>query len=279
MVFRPHNEAVSKQDPRIDELYQLPPGEFTAARNALAKTLTGDAAREVKALAKPAVVPWAINQLYWRARPVYDRLLKAGHELRTAQIAALKGRAADVRKATEAHRQALAGAVQRSTELASAAGSHPDAEALARTLETLSLAPEPPEAPGRLTKPLQPAGFEALAGLGAVHAAPTARPVPSAKSGRTDAGHVPGERKLSAREAASAKREAAAERARLKEQEKREREEDAERRRREAAVHAAERVLDEARAAERRARDQFEAAQSRVMDAEQRLAAARAHAR
>ena len=34
-----------------------------------------------------------------------------------------------------------------------------------RTFETLSLAAEHSEAPGRLTRPLQPAGFEALGGI------------------------------------------------------------------------------------------------------------------
>src|SRR5688572_2072926 len=95
----------------IDALYQLPLSEFTAARNALAKELSGAEAKEVRGLAKPTVVPWAINQLYWRARATWDRLRKSGERLRDAQIAALKGRGGDVRGTTEAHRRALADAV------------------------------------------------------------------------------------------------------------------------------------------------------------------------
>src|SRR5436190_127884 len=83
---------------KIDDLYHLPPREFTAARNALAKTLSGGDAKAVKALAKPTNVPWAINQLYWKSKPVYERLMKSGEALRTAQIAALKGKGADAQR-------------------------------------------------------------------------------------------------------------------------------------------------------------------------------------
>jgi len=156
---------LSSLDPKIDELYRAPLGEFVAARTALAKTLSGDAAKRVKALAKPTVVPWAVNQVYWRARAVYDRLIKSGEKLRDAQVAALGGKPADVRAATDAHRKAIAEAVQEAEKIAAAGGVHPAADALLRTFEAISLASEPLETPGRLTRPLQPAGFEALAGI------------------------------------------------------------------------------------------------------------------
>jgi hypothetical protein len=158
---------VSALDPKkIDELYRLPLAEFTPARNALAKTLSKDDAKLVKALAKPTVVPWAVNQVYWRARATYDRLMKSGEKLRSAQIAALEGRAADVRAASETHRRAIGEAVAEAERLAGASGAKPGADALARTFESLSLATSAPGQPGRLTDALQPAGFEALAGLG-----------------------------------------------------------------------------------------------------------------
>src|SRR5260370_40134592 len=91
----------------IDSLYQGPLDAFVAARAALAKTLAGADAKHVKGLQKPTVVPWAINQVYWHARPVYDRLLKSGGVFRSAQIAALGGRSADVRGAADAHRKAI----------------------------------------------------------------------------------------------------------------------------------------------------------------------------
>jgi hypothetical protein len=154
---------VASLDAEIDSLYQAPLDRFVSARNALAKSLKGD--DRVRALAKPTVVAWAVNQVYWRARAAYERLVKNGERLRTAQIAALEGKKADVAGAGAAHRQAIADAVSQAQKLAAAAGAAPDADALMRTFETLSLAATPPDRPGRLVGALQPAGFEALAGV------------------------------------------------------------------------------------------------------------------
>jgi len=166
-------------DSKVDDLYKGPLQEFVASRTALAKTLSGDEAKRVKGLQKPTVVPWAVNQLYWHARPAYDRLVSSGEKLREAQIEALKGRSADVRRATEAHRKALADAVTHALRLASAAGAHPGADELTRTLETISLARDHEEQPGRLTKALRPAGFEALAGVPVKALPPEAAPRPA----------------------------------------------------------------------------------------------------
>ena len=156
---------MSALDDKIDDLYRLPLGEFTAARNALAKSLKGDDAKRVRALEKPTVVPWAVNQVYWRARSTYERLMTSGEKLRAAQIAALEGRGADVRAASEAHRRAIADAVAEAERLSAEAAAKPGADSLARTFESLSLAGTAPKTPGRLTDALQPAGFEALAGI------------------------------------------------------------------------------------------------------------------
>jgi hypothetical protein len=160
---------------QIDDLYRQPLDAFIAARTALAKTLIGPDAQRVRSLAKPTVVPWAINQVYWHARPVFDAAMATGGRVRKAQVAALEGRKADVRAASEEHRNAVADAVTEAVRLANAAGLKPSPDALMRTLEALSLAPTPIEAPGRLTRPLQPSGFEALGGLNlrAIPAAPS----------------------------------------------------------------------------------------------------------
>ena len=150
---------------QIDDLYRAALSDFIAMRAALAKSQPVDAAKLVRKLVKPTVVPWAINQVYWRARPLYDRLMTSGDELRRAQVAALEGRRADVRAAADAHRQATAAAAQKAGELAARDGLHPAPDVLQRTLEALSLAERTGDAPGRLTKPSQPAGFEALAGV------------------------------------------------------------------------------------------------------------------
>ena len=160
---------------KIDDLFQLPPAEFTAARNALAKTLSGDAAREVKALKKPSAVAWAVNQVFWKARPVYDALMKAGGALRAVQIAALKGKKGDLRATTDKHRKAVADAVKRAQQLAAPAGVHPGTDHLARMFEALSLAPEPADDTGRFTDVVHPSGFDALAGVKPVTPQPSSR--------------------------------------------------------------------------------------------------------
>jgi hypothetical protein len=168
-------------DARIDDLYKLPPDEFVSARTALAKSLTGEESKRVKALVKPTIVPWSVNQVYWHARDVYSRLLKAGEKLRDAQLTALKGKASDLRGAATAHRQAVADAVKTASQLATSAGARPDPEPLARMFEAVSLQKAPPEPHGRFTKPLQPQGFEALAGV-AIKAVPPSIREPAAKA-------------------------------------------------------------------------------------------------
>ena len=241
-------------DCQIDELYALPLSEFTASRNTFAKTLSGDEAKRVRALAKPTVVPWAVNQLFWKGRAVYDRLLKQGGALRAAQIAALKGRDADVRLAAEAHRRALSDAVHHAADLASAEGTRPDADDLARMLEAVSLAARPADRPGRWTESIQPAGFEALSGV-----------QPIAGTGKAEAAREPID---AARRTQDSRRQAEADR---KETQRLE----AERKRLEAAVRDAEQAAARAKTNEARARDAFDRATEARQAAEAGLASAR----
>jgi hypothetical protein len=246
-------DIVSSVDAQIDDLYKAPLQEFVQLRAALAKTLSGEDARRVKALAKPTLVPWAVNQLYWRARAVYDRLTASGARLRAVQIAGLEGRPADVHRAAESHRQALTEAVNQATSLASRTGARPDPDALAQTLEALSLSSSNVGAPGRLTKPLQPAGFEALAGV-AVRTSPPAPPPPS----RASSVKPPPSSGPTAEERRRARLQAAAER------------------RHAAALHEAEAYLKTAQAAEVRTRHAWERAREEVEKAERALAALQA---
>jgi len=133
----PHNVVVSALESKVDDLYRGPLSEFVSARNALAKTLSGDDAKAVRALAKPTVVPWAVNQVYWHARAAFDRVMKSGEKVRKAQIAALEGRSVDVRAASDAHRRAVAEAVGEAQRLSASAGSAPSPDALSRTIERL----------------------------------------------------------------------------------------------------------------------------------------------
>src|SRR4030095_14046024 len=78
-----------------DDLFRLPLSEFTTARNALAAKLKKDGDTEeserIKALSKPPVSAWVANQLYWKHRSAFDRLLAAGGELRKRQASPAAG--------------------------------------------------------------------------------------------------------------------------------------------------------------------------------------------
>ena len=237
-------------DRQIDELYQLPLGEFTAARNALAKTVGGADAALVKRLEKPTVVPWAVNQLYWRDRAAWDQLMKSGAALRTAQIAALEGKKADVRKASDAHRKSLAEAVERATQLAAERDAKPGPDPLTRMLEALSISAAPLPHPGRLTDVVQPAGFEALTGV------TPQTPLPSAtKRGETGAKGVTTQKRDNV---VQIDRDA-------------DRRAEAARREKEAKIAAATRNLERARAAESQARRALTRAEEEVRAAEAAL--------
>jgi hypothetical protein len=266
---------VSALDAKIDDLYRLPLGEFTGARNALAKSLAGAEAKRVKALTKPTVVPWAVNQVYWRARATYDRVMKSGEKLRAAQIAALEGRNADVRAAGDAHRRAISEAVAEAERLAAASGANPGTDALARTFESLSLATSAPEAPGRLTEALQPAGFEALLGVSPSEVRSQKSEVRSG-SGRLEVvksgerrtpnaeprtKHDEPRTKTDERLAKAAERAAAKEAAR----------EAAERAKHDAAIKDAEQTLERVQAAEQKARETWERAHDDLLAARQAL--------
>jgi len=261
-------------DAEIDQLYRLPPSEFTAARNALAKTLTGDDRARVRALGKPTNVAWAVNQVYWRDRSLFDQLVRAGEHLRTTQIAALKGRSGDVRTATANQRALLARAVEAAHRVAAEAGISADPDDVTRTLEALSMSPAG-VVPGRLTTALAPSGFELLLGT----KLPSHRDAPPARSERRHGKESPSAARAPAATAAGrdAERRAARARERAERLEARKREQaarkiarerEAEEQRMARARAKAEAALKRARAEEARARKQWEAAQAAVHAAE-----------
>src|SRR5688572_20286859 len=98
-------------DADIDALFVLPLEQFTAARNGLATRLKkagrSNEAETVKALAKPPISAWAVNQLYFRHRPAFEKLMAAGKQLLEAQTAKLAGRQNDLRGLLDARRLAL----------------------------------------------------------------------------------------------------------------------------------------------------------------------------
>ena len=148
---------------QIDDLFKLPLDEFTARKHALAKQLSGRDRTQVKALAKPTVPVWAINQLYWRDRATYSALIDAAEKRRTAYRAALKGKKADVQKAEAVHSAALQRAIARTIGLLENSGERVSNVAR-HTVRTALAALPVEEAPGRLTRPPEPAGFSLLFG-------------------------------------------------------------------------------------------------------------------
>jgi hypothetical protein len=166
--------AAAKGVSSIDELYQLPLSEFTPARNALAARLrksgkAGDA-DEVRSLVKPSIPAWAVNQVYWKHRPAFDRLLSSGDVLRNAQSSTLAGKSGDVRGALDGVRQSLSELSRLAASELEAAGHNASAgamRAVTATLEALSAYGNVANAPraGRLVDEVDPPGFETLAAL------------------------------------------------------------------------------------------------------------------
>jgi hypothetical protein len=169
--------ASRRIDTEIDRLYQLPPDQFTAARNALAKEAGADGAA-VRALVKPPLAAWAVNQIYWHQRDVYDTLIASSNELREIHKAVLSGRQGDIRDAGKQHDEAVETALKAALAILRGEG-HPATDATRQAIMTTLRALPGDDPPGRLIRTLQPGGFEMLAGLsiaGARAAAPAARP-------------------------------------------------------------------------------------------------------
>jgi hypothetical protein len=195
-----------------DELFGLSPEEFVATRDEVARRLRreGDteAARRVKALRRPSLSAWAVNQLARSQQRALEGLLAAGERLRAAHQAALAGGdAAELRSATRAEREAVAGLVSAALDRLREAG-HPTTETtrdrIAATLHAGAASPEAADLVrhGRLTADLDPSGF------GAAPGGPAAAPGrPAAAPGRPATGaEVDGDRAAAAEDDVAARR-------------------------------------------------------------------------
>jgi hypothetical protein len=179
-------------DEEIDRLYGLPLEEFVPERDALAKRLRAEKRRDeadaVKALRKPSVAAWAVNQAL-RSNPAEQRaLLKAGDALRRAQekLVAGRGDAAAVREASEGERQAVGALLTAARGLAREKGflSEP---VLNRVRETLHAAATDDEArteieAARVSREYLPAAFGGLEGPAAPPKQPRRKPAPARKA-------------------------------------------------------------------------------------------------
>jgi hypothetical protein len=158
----------------VDGLFKLPLAEFTAARNALASQLKksgrSDEAAAVKALVKPSITAWAVNQLYWRHPGDFRKLTAAGERFRRAQAAQLAGKDARLRETRADRRNAQSRLSALAEEVLREAGHSATLESMRRIITTLdALANTSPMTdmpqPGRLSGDLTPPGFESLEAL------------------------------------------------------------------------------------------------------------------
>jgi hypothetical protein len=176
-------EAADAYEDRIAELYLLPPGDFTSARNALVKELKAEGAKEKGAevgnLRKPTMAAWALNQLV-RADPEgLEEFGRAVDRLRTAQDQAIAGdRTVDLRSALAERREHSARLLQSAGRVLRQSGRDPDAHlaALGATIEAAAADPEVGELlrTGRLTTERSAPGFDPGAWAVPVPSAPRA---------------------------------------------------------------------------------------------------------
>jgi hypothetical protein len=163
--------AKSNIEDDLDALFRLPLADFIDARKALAVKLKKEGrsldADRVKALAKPSISAWTVNQLYWRHRVVFDRLLATGPRFREAQTSSRAGKVDAMREALDARREALSHLSDLAATLLREAGHNPTLDMVRRiatTLEAMSAYTSLPDglSAGRLTKDIDPPGFDAL---------------------------------------------------------------------------------------------------------------------
>jgi hypothetical protein len=166
------SETKGKLEDDIDALFKLPLSEFIGARNDLATRLKRDGRADdaslIKTLAKPSISAWAVNQLYWKHREPFDRLLVTSQRFRQAQTSSTGARIADLRESIESRGEALSDLLELATILLRDGGHNPTPDTIHRittTLEALSAYATPGDSPtpGRLTQDVEPPGFGSLA--------------------------------------------------------------------------------------------------------------------
>lgn len=177
-----------------DELYALPPEQFTAARDDFAARLRKAGERElasaVRELRRPSVSAWLVNTLVRRRSADFDQLMAIGERLRSAMA---NGAGDDVRRLSEERRGAVTALTKGLAALAGRPVPMTAAEEVRATLEAATADPTAATAvrSGRLVRALRYAGFGELPDLaGAVGLAPAPRPPAgkaASRSGKTRA--------------------------------------------------------------------------------------------
>jgi hypothetical protein len=176
----------------IDRLYGVPLDEFVAERDQLAKRLNKEGDREagarIKALRKPTVGAWALNQAVRRRRKETAALLATGGRLQKAQDALLSGGdPSELRKAIKEERTLTSGIADCAEAIASEAGKSGPAlrDRVRATLHAAALDEETriELETGRFTREREAVGLGAFGAPGGSAPAPTRKP-PARKRGR-----------------------------------------------------------------------------------------------
>ncbi len=178
------------------DLYALPPGEFTAARDDAVRQArrdkNPDAVRALQAQRRPSVAAYAVNRLV-RAEPdLLDQLLTLGAALARAQSG---GDAGALRQLGTQRRGLVEAVADRAAQLADGLGPGPRVEVVA-TLDAAMVDPASAEAvrTGRLVHALSYAGFGGADLSGAVASADTPRSdrscAPGPAAGGEEAGRL-----------------------------------------------------------------------------------------
>jgi hypothetical protein len=240
-----------RRDEHLDRLYGLPLAEFTQARNDLARELSRagerEAADEVKALRKPSLSAWTVNQLARKERLQIRSLMTAAERLRTAQARLLRGGSQDeLRKAVQRHREVVGALLESAKEVLRSAGQPATETTLERIRETLTAVAGDDEGmrlvqEGRLSNDLDAAGFGPLTPGTGRGTKPSPRPKGAPPAGKRTAAPATKKREESERKRRieEAKRDVDALRAEVAERKSRARRATGEARQAERAAEAA----------------------------------------
>lgn len=152
-----------------NDLYALPPGEFTAERNRRAKG-AGPLAGEVRELPKPSSAAWGVNVFARHRADELAQLIELGQLLREAQDEADRDSVQQLGK----QRRALVAAMAReAADIAKQSGAPVSAAAVGEIMQTLQAAMSDSDAAaavasGRLVRALSSDGLEPVDLEGAV---------------------------------------------------------------------------------------------------------------
>jgi hypothetical protein len=155
----------------LDELYAVGIEAFTAKRNELAKQLSGADAGAVRALKKPNLAAWAVNQLARRHPDEVAEVFAVTDKVRHAQRRVLSGgKATDLRKATDERNKVVGRLTSLAEKLLVAAGHGASASTLQAVTDSLMAVASDDEGAerlrkGRLERELEPSAFIDVSGL------------------------------------------------------------------------------------------------------------------